>query len=99
MIFWVITVQEFADTPVLCKKHLSIGGDVYLREGACYVRPRHKAESSEVSTYADMRDLLDLAAEKALRRIMRTVHAAGIKLGPAAPTDDELFRRQLGELE
>jgi len=96
--FLVIEVKEFSDTPVLCKKHRTYAGQVVLREGACYIRPRRKPESVEVCTYADMRDLLDLATEKALRRFLRTAHSAGIGVD-AAPTDAELFRQQLAEFE
>ena len=56
----VIQVEEFGDVPVLCKRAY----DDVLRDGACYVRPRRKPETTEIPTYADMRDLLDLATEK-----------------------------------
>ena len=58
--FVVLRIEEFADVPVLCKRSY---GDV-LRDGACYVRPRRKPETSEVPTQADMRDLLDLPLKR-----------------------------------
>ena len=59
----VLEVEEFSDIPVLCKRAY----DDVLRDGACYVRPRRKPETSEIPTQVDMRDLLQLATEKGLR--------------------------------
>lgn len=71
MEFATIRVHEFEEVPVLCKRDYQ---DV-LRRGACYVRSRHKPETSEVPSHADMRDLLDLATEKGIRRFFRQTHA------------------------
>jgi predicted HTH transcriptional regulator len=97
--FLVIRIKEFSDVPVLCKKQLTVRGDVYIREGACLVRPRHKPGSIDVPGSADMRDLLDLATEKALRRFLSTAQSVGIQAGKPLPSDDELFAAQLGELQ
>ena len=93
----VIQVEEFADVPVLCKRAY---GDV-LRDGACYVRPRRKPETTEIPTYADMRDLLDLATEKAVRRLLAQAQRAGLAVPPdvvTTSTDQERFDQQLGDL-
>lgn len=93
----VIQVAEFADVPVLCKRAF---GDV-LRDGACYVRPRRKPETTEIPTYADMRDLLDLATEKGVRRLLAHAQRAGLAVPPdvvTAATDQERFDQQLGDL-
>lgn len=63
--FIVITVDEFSEVPVLCKRGYNKDRELILRNGACYIRPRRKPETIEVSTYADMRDLIDLATDKA----------------------------------
>lgn len=68
----VIRVHEFDELPVLCKRD----GDG-LRRGACYVRPRGKAQTVEVNTHEDMRELIDLATEKALRRLLTRIGRAG----------------------
>lgn len=57
----VFKIAEFEQTPVLCKKDCQ----GKLRNGACYVRGRNKPESIDVPTYTDMRELLDLAIQKA----------------------------------
>ncbi|MBX9927338.1 MAG: putative DNA binding domain-containing protein [Gemmatimonadaceae bacterium] len=95
--FVVIAVSEFSQTPVLCRRDYSSGADKtkILREGALYVRPRRKPETAEVATYADMRDLIDLATEKSLRRLKSTLERVG-----SSPLDDErdraAFDAQLG---
>lgn len=96
--FAVIEVAEFADIPVLCKR--SYGG--VLREGACYVRTRRKPETSELPTYADMRDLLDLAIEKGVRRSLEWAQRVGLYHLPetsAVETEERQFGEQPGDLE
>jgi hypothetical protein len=72
----VMQVFEFADIPHLCAKSYP---DV-LREGALYVRPRKVPESSEVASSVEMREILELATEKALRVYVRTAERAGVHL-------------------
>lgn len=90
--FVVITVQEFDETPIVCKKNY----ERTLRNGACYVRPRRKPETTEVPSHADMRDLIDLAVEKRLRRVLHTVLAAGV--GVPTASDDDKFAAQYTEM-
>ena len=95
--FVVIQVDEFTDVPVLCKSAF----DDVLRDGACYVRTRRKPETTEIPAQADMRDLLDLAIEKRVRRFLSQAQRAGLAIIPAgAPlvTDQERFDNQLGDL-
>ena len=97
--FVIIRVREFEDIPVLCKKQYQ---DV-LRQGACFVRPRRKPETTEIPTQEDMRDLLDLAAEKRLRKHLELTSRAGgtvvsSALGTPVPTDQQLFQEQLSDL-
>lgn len=92
--FVVLRIHEFEDIPVLCKKDFP--GE--LRRGGCYVRSRHKPETSEIPSQEDMRDLLDLATEKKLRKFLAQARAGGLSVSiPAAPSDDELFERQRKE--
>lgn len=91
----VIRVYEFDDIPVLCKRDYP---DV-LREGACYVRTRRKPETAEIPTQSEMRDLLELATIKALRKYVSVARAAGIEIAELAGEDDsQLFDRQLNDL-
>ncbi len=70
----VIEVSEFDDIPVLCKRAY----DDVLREGACYVRPRRKPETSEIPTQADMRDLLELASDKVVMKYIDRARRLGL---------------------
>lgn len=93
--FVEISVHEFDDIPILCKKDYS----GVLRKGACYVRPRRKPETTEIPAHEDMRDLLDLAAEKRLKKLVTQTHTAGLL--PSASqqaSDDERFADQAGDL-
>jgi predicted HTH transcriptional regulator len=91
----ILSVDEFEDVPVLCNKPYP---DT-LRNGACYVRSRRKPETSEIPSQADMRDLIELATEKRLRRFVAQARAAGLDIsGAALPTDEERFENQQGDL-
>lgn len=59
-----LQIREFESIPILCRKNY----DDILRAGACYVRSRRKPETVEIPNQEDMRDLLDLATEKGLRK-------------------------------
>jgi len=97
--FVVIRVEEFAEMPVLCKKGYNRGQDVILREGACYIRSRRKPETVEVSTIADMRDLLELATDKALRRFMERARGSGLmsSFTKTVPSSRDLFDKQVAD--
>ena len=93
----VLEVEEFSDIPVLCKRSY----DDVLQDGACYVRPRRKPETSSIPTQADMRDLLDLAIEKGVTRFLERARRVGLFSIPTAEpqvTDRERFDEQLGDL-
>ena len=101
-LFLILEVDEFADLPILCKKRydsdLMKDGkkDLLLREGACYVRSRYKPESAEVRGQTEMRELLDLATVKALRRCLSATSEAGgeVRFPTERPAKDQ-FEEQL----
>lgn len=95
--FVVIRVHEFAEVPVLARKDspAKAGGKLVIRQGACYVRPRLKPASVEVPTQTEMRELLDLAADKVLKRFLARANAAGIAVA-TTETDTEKYERELG---
>jgi len=70
----VVQVYEFADIPHLCARDYP---DV-LRAGALYVRPRKMPETAEVASSVEMREVLDLAAEKRLRAYIEMAERAGV---------------------
>jgi predicted HTH transcriptional regulator len=61
--FVVIQVRQFDEIPIICRKK---GQD--LRGGAVYTRTRRMYECAEVPGQAEMRELLELAIEKGLRK-------------------------------
>ena len=90
--YMILRVREFEDIPVLCKRDY----EKVLRDGACYVRSRRKPETAEIPSEVDMRDLLELATEKRLRKFVAQARAAGLDLaGAASPSDQERFDNQL----
>jgi len=98
----VLRMHEFEDIPVLCKKDYNNNDEVVLRKGACYVRSRHKPETSEIPTQEDMRDLLDLATDKSVRKfISRSTRTGLLPFASSEPTtqlDEELYKKELGDL-
>ncbi len=99
--FIVVRVHEFDDVPILCAvDYQSDLEKLVLRKGACYVRSRGRRETTEIPSQTEMRDLLELATEKRLRRFLATAEAAGIKvgLGEARPSDATRFADQLRDL-
>ena len=101
--FQVIVVQEFPEVPILCKKPYSAPGAggapaiEILRQGACYVRSHRKPETSEVGTQEDMRALILLATEKAVRRFVelaRTSELLAARSESVAPSTS-IYDREL----
>lgn len=94
--FVLLKVREFEEIPVLCRKEYP---DV-LRPGGCYVRTRRKPETSEIPSQTEMRELLDLAVRKGLRKFMGQALATGLIAGTAPvppPTSAERYAAQLGD--
>ncbi|KXX54545.1 AlbA family DNA-binding domain-containing protein [Rhodococcus sp. LB1] len=76
----VIQLHNFTDLPHLCAKGHNEGKDVTLRKGALYVRNRSKPETSEVASHVEMREVLSIATQNALREFVATAHHAGLQL-------------------
>jgi len=90
--FIAIEIHEFEDIPILCKKTY---GDT-LRKGACYTRPRRKPETTEIPSQVDMRDILDLAIEKGLRKFLAQASKSGLSYSQTTlPGDTDEFNKQV----
>ena len=101
--FAIIQVEQFDDVPILCAKEYKTGkekGEPTLRRGACYVRARHKPETSEIPSEEEMRELLELAIDKGVRKFLTRARIAGL-FGDTrtAPSDEALFEEQIEEME
>lgn len=88
--FVVIQVREFDEVPVVCRRN-GIG----LREGAIYTRTRRIYECAEVPGQAEMREILDMAVEKGIRRFEARAARAGYV---PAPSDAQRFEEELDGL-
>ena len=86
--YLVITIKEFHDIPVICKK-----GGTEINKGIIYYRNTdRRPESAPVSNSTDMRDIIELAAVKMRKRFRE------LGLAPERK-DEELFDKELEELE
>jgi predicted HTH transcriptional regulator len=100
--FVVIRVRQFDDIPILCAKDYNEPGKAgsVLRRGACYVRARHKPETSEIPSEEEMRELLELAIDKGVRKFVTRAQKAGLfSTLPAPASDEALFEKQIEETE
>lgn len=80
----VIEVDEFADIPHLSAEDFP----GVLRKGALYVRSRGVPETAEPASGAELRDVLEVAREKALRAYVETAERAGVALRAMDRVDD-----------
>jgi hypothetical protein len=93
--FVVLQVQEFDELPVVCKASF----EKELRNGAVYVRSRRTPETVEIPSQTEMRELLQLAAEKHLRAYLAQSQRAGVLLtGQVVPGPAEGFAAELAGL-
>lgn len=87
-----IQVQEFDEIPVICRKSYS---DV-LDGGKLYTRTRRIPESAEVPSSSEMREIIEMASERALRAFLQRADRAGFQLAIApALRDEDSFKDQL----
>ncbi len=87
-LFVVLNVDEFEEVPVICRRDF----DGITKRGRLYVRPRGKARSVEIPSQTEMREVIELATLKAVRKFLGVAQRAG--LIPAAAADADLFREQ-----
>lgn len=95
--FVIIDVTGFDDLPVVCTA--SVEG--VLRQGAIYTRSFRKHETVEIQSASEMRELLDRAIDRGVRKQLRplieTLAAAGL-LPDAAQSAERRFEAQRGDL-
>jgi predicted HTH transcriptional regulator len=91
--FLALVVQEFERVPVVCKKD---GPE--LRQGAIYMRSHRMPESCEVRSQTEMREILDLAVDKALKEFVHRIQVAGIRIPEAYQSEAAKFDKELGDL-
>lgn len=90
--FIVIRVREFEEVPIICKKSGS-----ELKEGAIYVRTKHKRpQSVPIPDSNHMREMVNHAIEKKFLKKKKQLSRWGYE---PAVSDEEKFKDQLKDLE
>lgn len=92
--FVVIQVQEFDQLPVVCKKD----GNEGLKRGAFFTRSRRKYETAQVGSQTEMREILDLAVDREIRRLRRRGLIPFGEIVSPSEADRKAFEQQLGGL-
>ncbi len=103
-----IYVDEFESVPIICKKDGSYADGkikskdvVILKAGTTYVRSRKKPESVPIPSQTEMRELLDLAIEKGLRRTIQLMKISGgleAKVENIREISELQYKKQVGQL-
>ena len=85
----ILDVKEFDEVPIVCKKDGRKLCKDHLRRGSVYHRPKRKVESTDRFEYADMRELVYLAATKQHRLMHQQcaeLYDTGSEAVPRAPS-------------
>lgn len=90
----VIQIREFDEIPVICKRP-----GAGLRAGAVYTRSRRKHETIEVPSQVEMREIIERAVDKGIRKQRERMERAWVPSGPETPDDSERFAEELKDLE
>ena len=91
------SVGEFRDYPVVCTKEIA-GADPtkpMVRRGAILVRSLRTIETTEILSYDDLRELIELSVDKGLGTYFRRQRIQAAAQGPG---DEQRFRDELGDL-
>jgi hypothetical protein len=86
----VVQIGEFSEIPSLCVKEYP--GVLVL--GQLYTRSLRKPESSIYHTHNEMREVIELATQKGLRRFRETAIGAGVPW-TVGPSDKDRFQEQI----
>ena len=94
----LVKVYEFDEIPVICKRNYNnASGKLILRNGATYTRSYGKPETIEVPSQNEMREILDIATEKKVRRFLQTSRRVGVPL-VSGISDAERFKNQIKDI-
>jgi len=92
--FVVIQIREFDQLPVVCKKDDQEG----LKRGAFFTRSRRKYETAQVGSQTEMREILDLAVDKEIRRLRSRGLLTFVEVAASSDADRQAFEQQRGGL-
>lgn len=93
--YLIILVSEFNEIPVICKRD----GASNLRKGAFYTRTYRIPESAEVPSQTELREILEMAIDKGIRKYLERQSRIGSGFPiPVLASDDDKFVAQRGDL-
>lgn len=72
--FLIIQISSFSSIPTICIKD----GSENLRKGGIYIRSSRMPESSEIRSYSEMRELIDLATERSMMQFLQKTQRIGL---------------------
>ncbi len=93
--FLIVQVNEFDEIPVICKKD---GTTTNLVRGKMYTRSRRKPESIAVPGQTEMREILDVAIEKGIRKFFSRTARIGIEVETPDSINENKFDEQIKDL-
>jgi predicted HTH transcriptional regulator len=98
--FVVIRVNQFEEIPVICAKDYYFAGKPVLKSGDIFTRTlRGKPQSSKVMNYFDLREIIDLATDRGIRRFEERASRAGLRAPITGKTlDEEQFENEVKDL-
>ena len=91
--FVIIEILEFDQLPIVCKKN---GQD--LKRGDVFTRSRRKYETARVGSQTEIREILELAVDKQIRRLRSRGYVILPETIYPAQNDKQLFEQQGKEL-
>ena len=87
--FVVIQVPEFSEHPVICKRD---GLD--LKNGALFIRMKGKPGTSEISSNSEIREILDIAVRKGIRKFHKISNGDSL---PVSSEDRQIYQKKFAE--
>jgi len=91
--YLIVHIDEFVEQPIVCKKDKHDSNDnMIFREGAVYIRPIGKAETTEVNNDRQMHDLMELSSEKMTRKFLEKCSRVGIRISGLDMSNDNNHR-------
>lgn len=82
--FIVFSIREFEEIPIICKRN----GMENLVEGNIYTRSRSLPSTVRVPTQSEMREIMDLAIEKGIRKFLQMGQRAGLRTRISTEPDE-----------
>jgi len=98
--FIVIRVNQFVDTPVICAKDYYFAGELKIKSGDIFTRTlRGKPQTSKVMDYVDLKEIIDLAIDRGLRRLAERMSKGGFSIPITGKgLDEQQFDNEIKDL-